>query len=111
LVAAEMDRTSCRYQIGRRPMIAVVAKSRLRVTETCQLRRLDVDVHHERLVVSGTNQLRATRGLLALPPVSPHDAQHPIHEETLANARAFAMEPTGIEPVTSCLQNDRADPL
>ena len=50
-VAAEMDRTSTRYRIGRRPMIAVMAKSGLRVTEMCQLRWRDVDVHHQRLVI------------------------------------------------------------
>jgi integrase len=50
-VAAEMDRTSQRYRIGRRPMIAVMAKSGLRVTEMCQLRWRDVDVHHQRLVI------------------------------------------------------------
>jgi integrase len=48
-VAAEMDRTSHRYRIGRRPMIALMAKSGLRVTEMCQLRWRDVDVHHQRL--------------------------------------------------------------
>ena len=50
-VAAEMDRTSKRYRIGRRPMIAVMAKSGLRVTEMCQLRSRDIDVHHQRLVI------------------------------------------------------------
>lgn len=50
-VAAEMDRTALRYRIGRRPMIAVMAKSGLRVTEMCQLRWRDVDVHHQRLVI------------------------------------------------------------
>jgi integrase len=50
-VAAEMDRTSRRYRIGRRPMIAVMAKSGLRVTEMRQLRWRDVDVHHQRLVI------------------------------------------------------------
>jgi integrase len=49
--AAEMDRTSRRYRIGRRPMIAVMAKSGLRVTEMCQLKWRDVDVHHQRLVI------------------------------------------------------------
>ena len=44
--AGEMDRISIRYPIGRRPMIAVMAKSGLRVTEMCQLRWRDVDVHH-----------------------------------------------------------------
>ncbi len=50
-MAGELDRTSRRYRIGRRPMIAVMAKSGLRVTEMCQLRWRDVDVHHQRLVV------------------------------------------------------------
>jgi integrase len=50
-VAAEMDRTSTRYRIGRRPMIAVMAKSGLRVTEMCQLRWRDVDIHHQRLII------------------------------------------------------------
>jgi integrase len=38
-------------QIGRRPMIAVMAETGLRVTELCQLRWRDVHVHHERLVI------------------------------------------------------------
>ncbi len=38
-------------QIGRRPMIAVMAKAGLRVTELCQLRWRNVDVHHERLII------------------------------------------------------------
>lgn len=50
-VAAEMDRTARRYRIGRRPMIAVMGKSGLRVTEMCQLRWRDVDVHHQRLLI------------------------------------------------------------
>jgi len=49
--AGEIDRTSLRYRIGRRPMIAVMGKSGLRVTEMCQLRWRDVDVHHQRLIV------------------------------------------------------------
>jgi integrase len=51
VMAGEADRTSRRYRIGRRPMIAVMAKSGLRVTEMCQLRWRDVDVHHRRLIV------------------------------------------------------------
>ncbi len=47
-----MDRDLYRgYRIGRRPMIAAMAKSGLRVTEMCRLRWRDVDVHHERLVI------------------------------------------------------------
>ena len=50
--AGEMDRHKRRdRQIGRRPMIAVMAKTGLRVTEMCQLRWRSVDVHHERLVI------------------------------------------------------------
>jgi integrase len=49
--AAELDRNSRRYLIGRQPMIAVMAKAGLRVTEMCQLRWRDVDVHHKRLVI------------------------------------------------------------
>jgi len=50
--AGEMDRHKRRdRQIGRRPMIAVMAKTGLRVTELCQLRWRAVDVHHERLTV------------------------------------------------------------
>jgi integrase len=49
--AAQMDRTSTRYPIGRRPMIAVMAKSGLRVTEMCELRWRDIDVHHQRLII------------------------------------------------------------
>jgi integrase len=51
-VAGEMDRHLFRgHRIGRRPMIATMAKSGLRVTEMCRLRWRDVDVHHERLVI------------------------------------------------------------
>ena len=49
--AAELDRSSRRYRIGRQPRIAVMAKAGLRVTEMCQLRWRDVDVHHKRLVI------------------------------------------------------------
>jgi integrase len=44
--AARSDR-----RIGRRPMIAVMAKSGLRVSEVCQLRWRSVDLHRKRLVV------------------------------------------------------------
>jgi integrase len=51
-VAGEMDRHLYRgLRIGRRPMIAAMAKSGLRVTEMGRLRWRDVDVHHERLVI------------------------------------------------------------
>jgi len=51
-VAGEMDRNLFRgHRIGRRPMIAAMAKSGLRVSEMCRLRWRDVDVHHERLVI------------------------------------------------------------
>ncbi len=50
-VAADMDRTSLRYRIGRRPMVAVMAKSGLRVTDMCQFRWRDVDVHRQRLMI------------------------------------------------------------
>ena len=50
--AGEMDRSNRRdRQIGRRPMIAVMAKTGLRVTELCQLQWRAVDVHHERLII------------------------------------------------------------
>jgi integrase len=50
--AGEMDRSKRRdRQIGRRPMIAVMAKTGLRVTELCQLRWRAVDVHRERLII------------------------------------------------------------
>ena len=50
--ATDMDRSIRRdRQIGRRPMIAVMAKAGLRVTELCQLRWRNVDVHHERLII------------------------------------------------------------
>ena len=51
-VAGDMDRSLYRgHRIGRRPMIAAMAKSGLRVTQMCRLRWRDVDVHHERLVI------------------------------------------------------------
>jgi integrase len=51
-VAGEVDRSLYRgHLIGRRPMIAAMAKSGLRVSEMCQLRWRNVDVHHERLVI------------------------------------------------------------
>jgi integrase len=50
--AAELDRVArSDHRIGRRPMIAVMAKSGLRVSEVCQLRWRSVDLHHKRLVV------------------------------------------------------------
>jgi integrase len=50
--ASEMDRSKRPdRQIGRRPMIAVMAKTGLRVTELCQLRWRAVDVRHERLII------------------------------------------------------------
>lgn len=52
VVAGDMDRHLFRgHRIGRRPMIAAMAKSGRRVTEMCRLRWRDVDVHHERLVI------------------------------------------------------------
>src|SRR5262249_76456 len=51
-IATEMDRDVRRdRQIGRRPRIAVMAKAGRRVTELCQLRWRNVDVHHERLII------------------------------------------------------------
>jgi integrase len=51
-MAGEMDRQKRRsLQIGRRPMLVVMAQAGLRVTELCQLRWRAVDIHHERLVV------------------------------------------------------------
>ena len=51
-MAGQMDRQKRQdLQIGRRPMIVVMAQAGLRVTELCQLRWRAVDVHHERLIV------------------------------------------------------------
>ncbi len=51
-VAGEMDRDHrLDRRIGRRPMIAVMGKAGLRVTELCQLRWRAVDIHHERLII------------------------------------------------------------
>jgi integrase len=50
-MAADVDRAARHYQIGRKPMIAVMAMAGLRVTEMCELRWRDVDVHHRRLVI------------------------------------------------------------
>ncbi len=51
-MAGEMDRQKRQsLQIGRRPMLVVMAQAGLRVTELCQLRWRAVDVHHERLIV------------------------------------------------------------
>jgi integrase len=51
-MAGQMDRQKRRdLQIGRRPMIVVMAQAGLRVTELCQLRWRGVDVHHERLII------------------------------------------------------------
>ena len=50
--ASELDRAARRdHRLGRRPMIAVMAKSGLRVSEVCQLRWCSVDLPHKRLVV------------------------------------------------------------
>ena len=60
--AGRMDRHLRRdRQIGRRPMITVMAKAGLRVTELCQLRWRAVDVHHERLIVLLTLSLGTLR--------------------------------------------------
>jgi len=51
-VGGKMDRDRRRdRRIGRRPMIAVMGKAGLRVSELCQLRWRAVDIHHERLVI------------------------------------------------------------
>lgn len=51
-VAGKMDRDRrLDRRIGRRPMIAVMGKAGLRVSELCQLRWRAVDIHHERLVI------------------------------------------------------------
>jgi integrase len=51
-MAGKMDRQKRQdLQIGRRPMIVVMAQGGLRVTELCQLRWRAVDVHHERLII------------------------------------------------------------
>ena len=51
-VAGKLDR-SARFdqRIGRRPMVAVMAKSGLRVGEVCALRWRSVDAAHQRLVI------------------------------------------------------------
>jgi integrase len=51
-VAGELDRSARADQrIGRRPLIAVMAKSGLRVGEVCALRWRSVDTAHQRLVI------------------------------------------------------------
>ena len=51
-VAGEVDRSARADQrIGRRPLIAVMAKSGLRVGEVCALRWRAVDTAHQRLVI------------------------------------------------------------
>ncbi len=51
-MAGQMDRQKRQdLQIGRRPMIVVMAQAGLRVTELCQLRWRAVDIHHERLII------------------------------------------------------------
>lgn len=51
-VAGELDRAARSDQrIGRRPLIAVMAKSGLRVGEVCGLRWRSVDTAHQRLVI------------------------------------------------------------
>jgi integrase len=69
--ASELDRAArSDRRIGRRPMIAVMAKSGLRVSEVCQLRWRSVDLHHKRLVVeqsktdAGVRQVDLTLDLL-----------------------------------------------
>jgi integrase len=50
--AGDLDRSARADQrIGRRPLIAVMAKSGLRVGEVCALRWRSVDTAHERLVI------------------------------------------------------------
>lgn len=51
-VAGELDRSArADRRIGRRPMIAVMAKSGLRVGEVCAMRWRSVDTVHQRLVI------------------------------------------------------------
>ena len=51
-MAGEMDRQKRQsLQIGRRPMLVVMAQAGLRVAELCQLRWRSVDIHHERSVI------------------------------------------------------------
>jgi integrase len=51
-VAGELDRSARADQrMGRRPLIAVMAKSGLRVGEVCALRWRSVDTAHQRLVI------------------------------------------------------------
>jgi integrase len=51
-VAGELDRSArSDHRTGRRPMIAVMAKSGLRVGEVCALRWRSVDAVHQRLVI------------------------------------------------------------
>jgi integrase len=87
-VAADMDRNPYRdYRIGRRPMIAVMAKSGLRVSEMCQLRWRDVDVHHERLVIEEAKTDAGNREV---------DLSLDVMEELMAwRAESKAVEPDG----------------
>jgi integrase len=51
-VAGDFDRSArSDHRIGRRPMIAVMAQSGLRVGEVCGLRWRSVDIAHQRLVI------------------------------------------------------------
>jgi integrase len=61
-VAGELDRAARSDQrIGRRPMIAVMAKSGLRVGEACGVRWRSVDTAHQRLVVEHAKTLAGVR--------------------------------------------------
>jgi integrase len=73
-VAGEMDRDRrLDRRIGRRPMIAVMGKAGLRVSELCQLRWRAVDVHHERLIIEQAKTEAGKRDTLS----SLHTAQKP----------------------------------
>ncbi|MGI8559043.1 MAG: tyrosine-type recombinase/integrase [Solirubrobacteraceae bacterium] len=92
-VAGEMDRTARRYRIGRRPMIAVMAKSGLRVTEMCQLRWRDVDVHHQRLLIGRAKTDAGVRDVdLSLDVMEELMAWRAASTSTSADAFVFATE-------------------
>ena len=61
-VAGELDRSARSDQrIGRRPLIAVMAKSGLRVGEVCALRWRSIDTAHQRLMIEQAKTVAGVR--------------------------------------------------
>ena len=93
-VAGELDRSARSDQrIGRRPLIAVMAKSGLRVGEVCALRWRSVDTAHQRLVVEQAKTATGVREVdLSLDLVEEVNAWRPERQPASADEFVFATD-------------------